>query len=374
MLPGGDSGAVRAAENVCADPANAVSRWKLLSGRKAVGVVPIHAPEEMAHAAGLLPVTVWGFAGRNGGAATVPSFLCPVVRGIFHEVRGPLGDLLDALVVPSTCDTLQNAFEVLRLEEGNRPLFPFVFPASRTLPGAAEYLLDRMEAFREWIGEVAGCPVSEGALERSIRVYAENRRRFRLLERRMAESPGYLRATEFDLLARSGLLMPKETHSELLEAVLARRKPASTPPRGKLFLSGMAVPEGLMETIDRAGAVLVGNDLAWGHRYYGGPEPEGGDPLLSLVRRHLGREPCSTLHDGAAGRPGWLVEQALAAGADRILLVRVRRCEPEGGDLPEIERTIRARGIPVLCIDTDLSGRERDALAVRIEAFLEMGE
>lgn len=361
MIPGGDAGAIRAAEIACADPASAVSRWKLLSGKKAIGCAPLYTPEEVLHAAGILPVTVWGTPERNGNAGRIPSFLCPVARGIFSAIRGPLGALLDAIVIPSTCDTLQNAFEVLRISGDFHPLFPLVFPVSGSLPGAAEYLLDRIEAFREWTEEVGGTPVSGGALDRSIRVYDENRQRFGLLERRMAESPGYATAKEYDRIARSGLLLPKETHSELLQAVLSRPAPKGVRPRGKVFLAGMALPEGLTEALDKAGAALVGNDLAWGHRYYVGPEVEGGDPLLSLVRRHFRRDSCSTLLDRVA-----------STGADRLLVVRVRRCEPEGGDLPAIERAVREKGIPYLCLDTDLSGREGDSLAVRIEAFLEM--
>ena len=222
MIRGSDAEAIRAADAACADPSLTVSRWKLLSGKKAIGCAPIYVPEEVLHAAGILPVTVWGTPEQNGIAGQIPSFLCPVARGIFSAIRGSLGSLLDALVIPSTCDTLQNAFEVLRLSGESRPLFSLVFPVSGNVPGATEYLLDRIEAFREWTETVGGGPVSGGALDRSIRVYEENRRWFGLLERRMVESPGYVTAKEYDRIARSGLLFPKETHSVLLQAVLSR--------------------------------------------------------------------------------------------------------------------------------------------------------
>lgn len=371
MIPGGDAGAIRAAEGMCADPASTVSRWKLLTGKKAVGCAPLHAPEEVLHAAGILPVTVWGTSEHKDNTRRHPSFLCPVSRGILSAVRGDLGALLDAIVIPSTCDSLQNAFEDLRRSGDPRPLFSLVFPVSGSMPGAAEDLLDRIEAFLEWTEEVSGGPVSGGSLDRSMRVYDENRRRFGLLEQRMAESPGYATAKEYDRIARSGHLLPKETHSELLQAVLSRPAPKGFRPRGKVFLGGMAIPEGLMEALDRGGAALVGDDLAWGHRYYAGHAPEGGDPLLRLVRRHLRRHPCSTLHNGGISRAGHLIERVASCGADHLLLVRVRRCEPEEGDLPSIEQAARENGIPCLCLDTDLSGREGDSLAVRIEAFLE---
>ena len=57
-------------------------------------------------------------------------------------------------------------------------------------------MLDRVEAFREWAGEVSGREVSEGALDSSVRVYNENRRAFELFEERMAESPGFFRGRD----------------------------------------------------------------------------------------------------------------------------------------------------------------------------------
>lgn len=373
MIPGGADGAFRAASAVCRDPAAAVSRWKMLSGRKAVGCAPLHVPEEMLHAAGMLPVTVWGTEEPAPPPGRVPSFLCPVLRGIFASIRGGLGARVDAWVFPSTCDTLQNAYEVLRLSGSHPPLFPLVFPLSGPSPGAAEFLLDRIEAFREWAEEVGGRPVSEGALERSLRVYDENRGRFGLLENRMAESPGVVTAEEYGWISRAGMILPKEAHSELLDAVLSRPAGPGGRARGKVFLSGMLPPPGLLETLDRAGGVLVGNDLALGHRYYAGPAAGSGDPALSLVRRHLGREPCSTLHDGGIPRSDFLFERIRASGADRVILVRVRRCEPEGGDLPSIAEGARERGIPFLCLDTDLSAGERERWKVHVEAFLEAG-
>jgi benzoyl-CoA reductase/2-hydroxyglutaryl-CoA dehydratase subunit BcrC/BadD/HgdB len=373
MIPGGAAGAIRLAEAACADPAQAVSRWKLLTGRKAIGCVPLHTPEEVLHAGGLLPVTIRGSPDRNGGPGEIPADLCPVARGIFHAIRGPLGALLDAIVIPSACDTLQNLSEALRLSGDSRPFFSLTFPVSGSTPGATEDLLDRMEAFREWTEEVGGIPVSEGSLDRSIRAYDENRKWFGLLERRMAECPGYLTAREYDRIASSGQLLPKETHGELLQAILSRAAPTGVRLRGKLFLGGMTPPERLMEALDRAGAALVGNDLAWGHRYYAAPEEEVGDPLLFLVRRHFRRDSCRALPEGECSRAERLLDRVASTGADRLLIVRARRGEPEGGGLSAIERAAREKGVPYLCLDSDLSGMDGDLLGMRIDAFLEKG-
>ncbi len=366
--------AIRYAASLRDDPAAAVRRWKALSGRKAVGCFPLYLPEEVLCAAGMLPVTLWGDEFPNAPPAAVPPFLCGVVRGAFASVRRRLWDDLDAWAIPSTCDSIQNAVEVLKAGGDSRPLFPLVFPLSGDLAGSFEYLLDRVEAFAEWAGTVSGRGVAEGALHNAIAAYNENRRLFARLGQRMADAPGCVTAAEFLLLARAGSVLPKETHSRLLRAVLAREERGGPPPRARVFLTGMMATDAVAVALDRADAAVVGDDLGRGRRYFEGAAAETGDAAIALVRRHLSRGPCSTLHWAGSARIDALFRNAAACGADRILLLRVRQCEPETGDEPDIAAAARARGIPFHCVDVDPATPEAAAsIAVRIGAFVEMG-
>lgn len=373
MIPGWAAEAFRFASEVCADPAGAVSRWKAVTGGKAVGCAPLYVPEEVLHAAGMLPVTVWGDEAGASPPPEVPAVSRPAARGIFASLRGGVGQRVDAWVFPSTCDILRSACEALAASGDPRPAFCLVFPASDVRGEGAEQLLDRIEALCEWASAVAGRAVREGALERSVRIYNENRRCFALLEERMARAPGSYSAGEYQALARAGMVLPKEAHTEVLRAALSRAAPPAAAPPAKVFLSGMVAPDAVMEALDAAGASLVGNDLGRGHRYYAGQASERGDTAISLVRRHLGREPCARPHPGGAFRVHRLVARAAAAGADRILMVRIRGCGPEEEDLPGIAREAQARGLPLLCLDADLAGGERGAIRNRMERFLEGG-
>ncbi|MCY6485025.1 2-hydroxyacyl-CoA dehydratase, partial [Clostridium aestuarii] len=42
------------------NPKKAMEDYKKETGKGAVGVMPVYAPEEMIHAAGFLPVGIWG--------------------------------------------------------------------------------------------------------------------------------------------------------------------------------------------------------------------------------------------------------------------------------------------------------------------------
>lgn len=373
-MPSGVEWALRFASEVCRNPVAAVSRWKMLSGRKAAGCIPIYVPEEVLYAAGILPVTIWGNEFSHSSRRGIPPFVCSVAGGVVSAIRSGKWGEIDAWVFPSTCDTFQNAFEVLFPPEADRPRFPFVFPASSETPGATEYMLDRVEAFREWAGEISGRMVSEGALERAIRVYNENLRAFGLLEQRMKDSPGSFSGVEYFTLSRAGMALPRDGHTKILRAALSRSREPFRKTRAKVFVTGMMPTEPVMEAMDAAGAAIVGNDLALGHRYYSGPADETGDMLLSLARRHLRRDPCSTLHGLARPRIEELFRRFDDSGANRLLLLRMRQCEPESGDIPDMADTSRDRGIPFLSLDIDLQAEERASAKMRIEAFVEMGE
>ena len=372
-MPSGVEWAFRFTSEVCRDPAAAVSRWRSLSGRKAAGCIPIHVPEEVLHAAGMLPVTIWGNEFTPASPAGVPPSLCSVAGGVISSIRSGKWEEIDAWVLPSACDTLRNAFEALFPPLDERPCFPFVFPPSPDAPDAPEYMLDRVESFREWAGAVSGREVSEGALESSVRVYNENRRAFALIEERMAESPGYFTGMEFLTLARAGMALPKEAHTKILGETLARSNAIPAQTRAKVFLAGILATLPVMEALDEAGAANVGNDLALGNRYYSGSPCEGGDMPLSLVRRHLRRESCSTLHGIGRTRMEHLFDRFDGSGADRILLLRVRQCDPEAWETHGMTDESQKRGIPFLCLDIDLHGEERNSVKMRIKAFVDTG-
>lgn len=364
--------AFRFASDVCGSPASVVSRWKMLSGRKAAGCVPLYLPEEVLHAAGMLPVTVWGNEYLPVPPGDVSSPACSVAGGILTSFRSGRWAVMDAWAFPSACDTLRDAFETMFPPAGAPPRFSFAFPAG-AVPGASEDLLDRVEAFREWAGEVSGWEVSEGSLERSLRTYNENRDAFALVEERMADSPGWISGREYHALAGAGMALPKEIHTRVLRAAASRKRPSAGGGRAKVFLCGTMATFPLMDALDGAGAAIVGNDLGFGHRYYAGTADVGGDMSVSLVRRHFRRDPCLALHGGGPGCADRLLRRVSECGADRVLLLRMPQCG-RGSDESEFADVLRERGIPFLLLDVDLDAADRSSAALRIEPFVGMGK
>ncbi len=373
-MPSGVEWAFRFASEVCRNPAASISRWKSLSGRMAAGCVPIYLPEEILHAAGMLPVTVWGNEYSPSSPRGDASQGCSLAGAVISAIRSGKWREIDVWAFPSTCTTFRNALEVIFPGENERLRFPFVFPDSADNPGAVEHMLDRVEAFCEWAGRVSGREVSEGSLDRSVRTYNENRKSFILLEERMAESPGSFSGSEFATFARAGMALPKEVHTRVLAEALSRLRapPRTAPPR--VFLAGMMPTGSVMEALDGAGAAIVGNDLALGHRYYSGSPDVAGDIPLSIARRHLRRESCPTVHGSGQGCIETLFQGIVACGADRLILLHGNGCEPESGYVADIAAESRERGIPFLCLDAGPQAVEGEVPKARIGTFLDRGE
>jgi benzoyl-CoA reductase/2-hydroxyglutaryl-CoA dehydratase subunit BcrC/BadD/HgdB len=373
-MSSGAEWAFRFASEVCRNPQIPISRWKSLSGRKTAGCVPICLPEEILHAAGMLPITVWGNEYSHTSPGEGGSHVCSIAGGIISAIRAGKWREIDVWAFPATCNTFRNALDVIFPVENERLRFPCVFPDSADASGAAENMLDRVEAFCEWAGRVSGREVSEGSLDRSVRTYNENRKSFALLEERMAESPGSFSGSEFASLARAGMALPKESHTRILTAALSRLGVAVRTAPHKVFLAGMMPAESVMEALDEAGAAIVGNDLALGHRYYSGSPDEAGDIPLSLARRHLRRNSCFTVHGFGHRRTEDLFRRIVACGADRLILLRRNGCEPETAYVPDMAAESKERGIPFLCLDAGPEAKEKAAAKARIETFLDLGE
>ena len=347
MGAGGADDALRFAQRTSSDPARAASRWKALTGRKAVGCLPLYIPEEILHAAGMLPVTVWG---DEYGDSPAP------------------WDVLDGWVFPPVPGLPSEPARFLNEAASGRPQGSLRFSPRRMKVPSTEETLDQVESLREWAGEFSGRPVSDGALSKSISAFNENRKLFSVLAGRMAESPGAYSALEVFWLYRSAMSLHREAHTELLRTALSRDLAPGMRFRARLFLGGRLALRPVMEAIDSAGGALVGDDLEAGHRTHDALVEEKGDPALALSRRLRAR--LLGLAE-AEVEPSWavrLLTRVEASGADRFLYLGTSADFPEnaGKLAPEADR----RGIPFLCLELDSSSRFSEREKERIATFI----
>ncbi len=97
-------------------------------------VFPIHYPRELLRAFGVLPVEVWGppAVEADYGATHLQPYLCSIVRnGLSFLLAGGL-DVVDLLVVPHACDSLQGLGSILLdFVTPRQPVLPIYLPRGR---------------------------------------------------------------------------------------------------------------------------------------------------------------------------------------------------------------------------------------------------
>jgi hypothetical protein len=108
---------------------------------------------------------------------------------------------------------------------GGKPAFLLEDPVPATLADA----LDRVEALAEWAENLSGEPCTEGALEKSLRVYGERDALIRRLAERCGASPGFLDPGVRRALVSAACFLPAETHAIILGRVLGADFPDGSP-------------------------------------------------------------------------------------------------------------------------------------------------
>jgi bcr-type benzoyl-CoA reductase subunit C len=370
---------------VAQNPLESTARWKQATGGKVVGCLacmPPFAPEELVHAAGMLPVGLWGAEIPVRLAdAKLQIFACSVARtSLEMGIDGTLS-ICDAFLFPSTCDAFQNLSEVWRFAtEG--PCFEVTFPKQKDTPAARRYLARELERLQAELEVFSGAPVSEASLRASIRLYNEHRKLMRKLDEKRGHDPGCLSARQMTETVLAASFLPKEEHASLVKALLnsspdpGHRDPAEAVPGGqspvRVYLSGiMARPRAIPEVLDALGVWVVGDDLGLGSLYYGVDVPEGGLPRADLAEGYLRYPPCSTVHPSSPERSRELIRRVRQTRAQGVLILATKFCEPEFFDVPQLKDDLEEAGIPSLLLETELGMTEPGSVRTRVEAFVE---
>jgi benzoyl-CoA reductase/2-hydroxyglutaryl-CoA dehydratase subunit BcrC/BadD/HgdB len=153
------------------NPKKAMEDFKAETGKGAVGVMPVYAPEELIHAAGFLPVGIWGGQKSISKArAYLPPFACSIMQSVMEmQLEGAYDDL-QAVLFSVPCDTLKCLSQKWK---GTSPVIVFTHPQNRKIEAANAFLAEEFRLVREKLERILGTDISDEAINNSIEVYNE---------------------------------------------------------------------------------------------------------------------------------------------------------------------------------------------------------
>lgn len=371
------AGALSTLIEIAENPTGYVTRWKTATGGKAIGAFPMNFPAEIAHAAGVLSVVVQESrepitSGRN----LLTEFYCGYTRNLADQAaRGRL-DVYDGFFLADHCIQLLGAVDVVR-EEGNRPVYFGQLMASMGDPWTRTAVDGKMLSFREELAEFTGRTIGDADLARSIRLFNENRRLLRSVFDARRAGDATFTSAELQALVKSSMVMDKEEHTALVRRALAEARAARRDGRIRLHLSGHFChaprPE-LLRAIEDCGAIVVDDDLFHGTRYISTDVREDVEPLAALSQWYLDRNvsvPCPTRVQHDVDWDAYLLDSVRASGADGVIVLMAKFCEPHMLYYPELRKALNAAGVPNLLIETEHEGLPLESVRTRVEALLE---
>lgn len=364
---------------VADSPYEWLRRWKEEHGGKIVGCSPMHFPEELIHASGMLPAVLQETRDAvTDGYSRVHAFFCGITRNVIDMAGKGQLDFFDALMYSNIC--IQNANAALTMKQ--------LFPAGRVSYVQLPTSLARREVMNGAVRELArvrgilrgisGREIDDASVGRSIDIYNRHRAALRELHDRCGRNPELLNFEDRQAVVRSGMVMPKEEHTQRVEELLRRLEglPADAPGGKRIFLSGhlcQAPKPEIVGLLEEAGGRVVDDDLYTGFRYYALDARTEGSPLERLAGRYLDPAvPVPTRSDGRMRWDRYIVERTRMSGARGVVVLLAKYCEPHLFAYPFIRRTLAAAGIPHILIETEHEAVSLEGLRTRLQAFLEM--
>src|SRR5512142_1954932 len=149
-----------------------------------LGHFPVYFPEEIAHAAGLLPVNALGGGNRlemKHADARMGSFVCSICRSTTElGLNGTLAGM-SGFVTHPICDAAKHLAGIWSRNLPEQLSQILYLPQNVNTPGAVRYVAAEYQRLRGELEKKTGRAIGDEALRRSIRIYNENRRLLREL-------------------------------------------------------------------------------------------------------------------------------------------------------------------------------------------------
>jgi benzoyl-CoA reductase subunit C len=351
-----------------------VARWRA-SGGKVAGHFQVYFPEEILHAAGLLPFRIRGAPVEPARAdAHFGSYLCSILKtSLETALSGAVK--LDLFFSPPICDAARNLAAIWGRNFAH-PCQIVYLPQNPNSGRSAAYLRGEYGRVKRLVESVAGRGTTDDDLRRAIAVFNENRRLMRELYDIKRETPWQIAAEDaYALVAVSGLV-PREEHNELLRTLLPQIRSRGRKPedRVRIVFEGAFCEQPPLDLVRVLGRMcyVVDDDFLIGLRFIVEDVPADGDPLAGLAEGYLNRSSYSPVqHDLRKPKEKMLLERIDRARANAAVVAAAKMCEPGLDEQVAYAKALEARGLPYFMIEFEENMMSFEAVEMQVETFLE---
>jgi len=364
-------------------PAELVEARK--NGQKVFGTFCVYVPDEVVIAANGI---VTGLCGGSqfwvpDGEKVLPKSTCPLIKASVGARLGktcPFFRLADMYVGETTCDGKKKAWEILGEDV---PMHIMDIPQMKR-PEDIERWAGEIKKFAKVVEDLTGNQITIEKLNEAIKTVNEKRKAMaRVYEARKAD--------KLPISGKDALLMSQiaffddptrcaQMCNKLADELDKRIEDGvSVFPAGtkRILLTGtpLAIPNWkLHHIVETSGAAVVCEEMCTGTRYFENLVDDSCQTLdeayMALAQRYM-KTNCACFTPNT-GRIDDLLRLAKEYKVDGVIDVNLKFCCLYDTEGYNVEKAMKAAGIPVLGIETDYTDTDAEQLKTRVQAFVEM--
>ncbi len=355
------------------------------TGGKVVGTFCLYVPEEIVRAAGGWCVGLCAGAefGYDEAEQLIPRNTCALIKsfmGFKLTKVCPYIESADLVVGETTCDGKKKAYEELAQLHN---VYVMELPQMKR-PQDVAFYRGELDEFRAKVEALTGKTLTAETLKAAIKEVNDKRRALQRIAATRAAKPAPISGKDALLATQVAFYDDVPRYTQMMNALadeLEQRVAdgVGVAPAGakRVLLTGtpMALPNWkLHDIIEKAGGIVVGDEMCTGSRYYDALVPEDGetvDEMLDALAEKYMDINCACFTPNQ-GRMDDILRMAKEYKADGIIDYALNFCATYQAEAFTVERVAREAGVPSLKIETDYSAEDVGQLSTRVEAFLEM--
>lgn len=353
--------------------------WRA-SGKKAIGYVCCHIPEEVVYAAGMLPVRLRGTncVDSSDAETWMSSLSCSYARSILENlINGTYH--IDGLVQTSGCmmqARILDNWEHIAEKKGVNTKVKMIDAPRITTDFSIKWYKSEIQEMVEFLEEISGVKVTNEALKEAVE--KENEVRKLIKELYQLRNEAKVSGSEALQIMLAACDMECDEYAAALKEFLAEaknRKPIEA--RARLLMIGSALDNpDYLKVIEEKGGFIVMDEYCFGQRAFGEPieikHPD--DVLQDIAEYYLTRITCPRALDNRPQLHKEIVEHAKEYNAQGVIYEKMQHCECWGGETYYLEPALKAVDVPMLVVEREEQMANAGQLAIRAEAFVEMIE
>lgn len=347
-------------------------------GKKLIGVSPVHMPVEMVYASGMIPMGLWGSHGEVSAAKEYfPAFYCSIVQRIMEMSLNGTLDCLSGIMVSIQCDSLKALGQNIRRAVGDKiPYIHVAMAQNRKLECGVDFNETQYRKVKEQLEQIKGDIFSDNDIEDAIKLYNKSKKLMQEFVEIAANYPQIITPSKRSQVLSMANYMDRAEYTELLAELIEELKKEEVKPwDGKKI-----VTTGILTSLPDLNAILedyklaiVDDEVAQESRQFRTLVDENTDNPIRALAKYLGDiEGCSLMYDADKKRSDMLIEKVKKSGADGVLYVQTKFCDPEEFDYPIFKKALEAAGIKMVMIEVDQQMTNFEQARTSLQTFAEM--